>query len=125
MTDSHTLLPLMVFAAATTITPGPTKIMATYSGMNFGFRRTLPFVAGMAAGFFGLVFLCAVGVGSVVAAYPWLRTGLQWFGAAYLVYLAIKILGISVASASTPANARQIGFWESVVFQVSNPPLSR
>ena len=65
--------------------------MATYSGINFGFRRTLPFIAGMAVGFFALVLLCSVGVGSLFVNHPSGARALKIVGSAYLLYLAFKI----------------------------------
>lgn len=116
------MLSVLMFAAATTITPGPTNIMATYSGINFGFRRTLPFIAGMAVGFFALVLLCAVGVGSLVVDHPSGARALKIVGSAYLLYLAFKISRMRPPEAAQPADRRRyIGFWASVAFQFSNP----
>ena len=39
------------FAAAMAFTPGPNNIMVTASGVNFGFRRTLPHILGITFGF--------------------------------------------------------------------------
>ena len=35
-------LPLILFGIATAFTPGPNNIMSSYSGFNFGFRKTIP-----------------------------------------------------------------------------------
>ena len=40
----------MLFALVTTITPGPNNTMLLASGVNFGFRRTLPHLFGISAG---------------------------------------------------------------------------
>jgi threonine/homoserine/homoserine lactone efflux protein len=74
----------------------------------------------MATGFFALVFLCAIGVGSLRATYPRLQLGIKWFGAGYLVYLALRILGISVVP-TVPGKKGLIGFWEAAAFQFGNP----
>ena len=49
------LLPLILFAFVTTITPGPNKIMLTASGANFGFVRTIPHLLGICFGLTGLM----------------------------------------------------------------------
>jgi len=43
----HDLLgPLILFAAAMCLTPGPNVVMVTASAANFGFRRTIPQILG-------------------------------------------------------------------------------
>ena len=49
---SHSLLiAFVVFAAVMFFTPGPNNIMLLSSGLTYGFRRTLPHIAGIAFGF--------------------------------------------------------------------------
>ena len=48
-TMSHSLLiAFVVFAAVMSFTPGPNNIMLLSSGLTYGFRRTLPHIAGIA-----------------------------------------------------------------------------
>ena len=49
--SSQALLGLMLFAFVTSITPGPNNLMLLASGVNFGFRRTLPHMFGIGIGF--------------------------------------------------------------------------
>jgi hypothetical protein len=53
---------LLVFVAVTLFTPGPNNAMLMASGLNFGFRRGLPHLWGVALGF--AVMVLAVGVGA-------------------------------------------------------------
>ena len=65
------LLALGAFAFVTSVTPGPNNMMLMASGANFGLRRTLPHLLGVAAGFvFMLVLVGAVAamVGAAVGA---------------------------------------------------------
>jgi threonine/homoserine/homoserine lactone efflux protein len=41
----------ILFALVTTITPGPNNTMLLASGVNFGFRRTLPHLSGISASY--------------------------------------------------------------------------
>src|SRR5262245_47479905 len=41
------IVPLLLFAAAMTFTPGPNVVLVTASGANFGFRRTIPQMIGI------------------------------------------------------------------------------
>lgn len=81
----------LVFAVVMFFTPGPNNIMLLASGLNFGFRRTLPHIAGVTFGFAFLVAVTGLGLGAVFASVPLLQTILKYGGAAYLVYLAIAI----------------------------------
>ena len=50
---------VIVFAAVTSVTPGPNNMMLLTSGVNFGFRRTIPHALGVAFGFTLMVALVA------------------------------------------------------------------
>src|SRR4051794_1207123 len=67
----------MGFAIASFYTPGPNNIMLLSSGLNFGFRRTLPHIAGITLGFAFLVLIVGLGMGAVFANYPLLQTVLN------------------------------------------------
>ena len=52
--------PLLTYMATMSVTPGPNNLMLAASGVNFGFRRTLPHMLGISLGFmlyFGAVVL--------------------------------------------------------------------
>src|ERR1700760_3953386 len=85
-----TFLALLLFAFTTSITPGPNNMMLFASGVNFGFRRTIPHMLGVAIGF--LVLLLAVGLGlGVLHTVPVLYTVMKFAGGAYLLWIAWKI----------------------------------
>jgi threonine/homoserine/homoserine lactone efflux protein len=44
------ILPLVLFALVATATPGIATTLSTASGARFGFRRSVPLMAGSAAG---------------------------------------------------------------------------
>jgi threonine/homoserine/homoserine lactone efflux protein len=89
---SHQLLfAFVVFAIVMFFTPGPNNIMLLSSGLTYGFRPTLPHIAGITIGFAFMVGTVGVGLGTVFLAYPILQTILKWGGVAYLVYLAVAI----------------------------------
>src|SRR5947208_9774446 len=73
----------MGFAIASFYTPGPNNVMLLSSGLNFGFRRTLPHIAGITLGFAFMVLIVGLGMGAVFSSHPLLQTVLKYAGAAY------------------------------------------
>lgn len=114
---------LVLFAFATSITPGPNNLMLMASGVNFGFRRTIPHMLGIGVGFLSLLLGVGFGLGAVLAAYPVLHTSLKVAGGVYLLYLAWRIaMARSIASADEAnGEARPMTFLEAAAFQWVNP----
>ena len=108
------------FAVASFYTPGPNNIMLLSSGLNYGFRRTLPLIAGITLGFAFLVLIAGLGMGAVLAAYPVLRTILKYAGAAYLLYLALVIALAKPPGASGLSAGRPMTFLGAALFQWVN-----
>ncbi|HEY0236004.1 MAG TPA: LysE family translocator [Afipia sp.] len=118
---SHQLLiALVVFAAAALFTPGPNNIMLMTSGLNYGFTRTLPHLAGVCIGFTLLVIIAGFGLGAVFSAYPVLQTALKYGGAAYLAFLAVRIALSHPAKVREPADGKPMSFLAAVLFQWVN-----
>lgn len=84
----HEYLPLLIFVIVATITPGGATTLATASGAHFGFRRTLPYMAGIAVGMGTMAAAAATGLGGIVQSNPALLWGLKLIGSVYLVWLA-------------------------------------
>src|ERR1700704_5040695 len=85
------LIAFVMFAVVMFFTPGPNNIMLLASGLTYGFRRTVPHIAGITIGFSFMVGSVAPGLGTIFIAYPVLQTILKYAGAAYLIYLAAAI----------------------------------
>jgi threonine/homoserine/homoserine lactone efflux protein len=118
---SHSLLfAFVLFATVMFITPGPNNIMLLSSGLTYGFRRTLPHVAGITIGFAFMVGAVGVGLGTVFIAYPVLQTILKYAGVVYLIYLAAAI-AMSEPKAPDQDNRRgPMTFWGAAMFQWVN-----
>jgi threonine/homoserine/homoserine lactone efflux protein len=118
---SHSLLiGFVIFATVMFITPGPNNIMLLSSGLTYGFRRTLPHVAGITLGFAFMIGAVGLGLGTIFITYPVLQTILKYAGVAYLVYLAAAI---ATSGPVTPDqdNARgPMTFWGAAMFQWIN-----
>jgi threonine/homoserine/homoserine lactone efflux protein len=113
-------LALLVFACAMAFTPGPNNILLAASGVNFGFARTIPHMAGVTLGFFVLLASCAAGLGLVFTAVPALHIVLKIAGAAYMLWLAYKVSTAHLAN-DTQAPPRPFTFLQAAAFQWINP----
>ena len=114
------LFAFVVFAVVMFITPGPNNIMVLSSGLTYGFRRTMPHIAGITIGFAFMVGAVGLGFGTVFLAYPVLQTVLKFAGAAYLVYLAVMI---ALSGPPKPGEQDRRGpmtFWGAAMFQWVN-----
>ncbi len=85
------LLPLAVFTMTSTVTPGGATTMATASGAHFGYRRTLPLMAGIATGLGAMTAGAAAGLGAVIMNAPGVQMAMKGVGTAYLLWLAWRI----------------------------------
>ncbi|RON74327.1 lysine transporter LysE [Pseudomonas chlororaphis] len=115
------LLAFALFAFVTSVTPGPNNTMLLASGVNFGFRRTVPHILGISSGFLVLVLAVGLGLGAVFEAYPVLYKVLRYVGAVYLLYLAWNIARSGPVSQEVDGKGRPLGFWGAAAFQWVNP----
>lgn len=118
---SHDLLiALLGFAFVTSVTPGPNNMMLLASGVNFGFRRTVPHMLGISMGHALMVFLVGLGLAGVFTAWPPALTVLKVASVGYMLWLAWKI-----AHAGAPGEGRSrpqpMTFLQAGAFQWVNP----
>jgi threonine/homoserine/homoserine lactone efflux protein len=114
-------LALVTFAFAMAFTPGPNNIMLAASGVNFGFARTIPHMAGVTVGFVVLVLASGTGLGLVFSAVPRLQLAVKIAGSAYLLWLAYKVATAHQARNADGGPARPFTFWQAAAFQWINP----
>ena len=113
-------LALVVFAFVTSITPGPNNVMLMASGVNFGFRRTLPHIFGIGIGFLSLLLGVGFGLGALLTAFPVVHVALKIAGGAYLLYLAWRVAMTRSISEGKGGSARPMTFLEAAAFQWVN-----
>lgn len=116
----ETLLPLILFTLVSTITPGGATTLATASGAHFGFRRSIPVMAGFAVGLGSMAGATAAGLGGVLLALPTLQIGMKTLGSLYLIWLAIRI-GRSGPPSKAGQMARPTGFVAGLWMLWHNP----
>ena len=115
MTD----FPLITYVATMSVTPGPNNLMLATSGVNFGFRRTVPHMLGISIGHGMQVAI----VGGLLAwVMVWLdsvRLELVLAGCSYLMWLAWRQARAGQPGGS--AKAQPLGFIGAALFQWVNP----
>lgn len=117
----ETFVSLIVFALVTTMTPGGATTLATASGVRFGLRRSLPLLAGIAAGLASLAAAAGGGLAVLLLAKPALHLVLKIAGSAYLLWLAWKIGAAGAPGTGPGAAALPTGFWTGVLLLWLNP----
>lgn len=111
---------LTTFAVVAAFTPGPNNLMLAASGMNYGFRRSLPHMMGVSLGF-PVLLLCSIfGVGELISRLPLLREVLQFLSGGLILYFAWKI-ATADTDLSLRSTSRPLTLWQGALFQWVNP----
>jgi threonine/homoserine/homoserine lactone efflux protein len=103
------IVSLALFVLTSTITPGGATTLATASGAQFGFHRSIPLLAGISAGLTTLAAVSAAGLSGFLMAAPSLQTTMKVAGTGYMLWLAWKI-GRSAPPDVHRDLARPLGF---------------
>jgi threonine/homoserine/homoserine lactone efflux protein len=114
------LYALIVFCFVSAITPGPNNLMLLTSGVNFGFRRTIPHMLGVGLGFALMVGLVGVGLDVIFSRFPALLPTMRYAGAAYMLWLAAK-LAFAGPVGEAEYRGNPLGFFGAAAFQWINP----
>ncbi len=120
MLPSNMLVTLVTLTFVNSFTPGPNNIMLTASGVNFGFRRTIPHIGGVIIGFAVLVLSVGFGLGALFIAVPQLQLVLKIVGVAYLLWLAWKTANAGKIH-SGDAEPTPLTTGQAILFQAVNP----
>ena len=113
------LVPLIFFSIAAAFTPGPNNIIGSYSGFNFGIKKSIPLILGVTFGYTILIIIAAGGLNVIFNAYPILKTIIKILGSFFLIYLAYKISFQNKIREKTIKNP--VKFFDTFVFQFINP----
>lgn len=91
MAHPELLIPFISYAIATTFTPGPNNASASSSGMQHGFRKTLPYLIGISIGFFVILAASGLLLDFIMQIYSKISSYLKWIGALYMLWLAVVL----------------------------------
>ena len=108
-----------LFWFVTAYTPGPNNVVASYSGFNFGIRKTIPHILGVTLGFTSLVLFLTIGLINIFKLFPIIQISIKYLGTLFLLYLSYKI-----AFSHGPSEVKKenpVKFIETFFFQYLNP----
>ena len=117
--DVSLLLAMFSFSLAMSISPGPVNMVSASSGVNYGIRKTFPFVSGGAIGFTSLLVFIGLGFYRIVSQYPYFLKFLAIVGAIFIIYM-----GYLIASSKPELNIEQQNrpkFFQGFFLQWLNP----
>ena len=113
------LFSLILFCLVTSCTPGPNNILASYSGFNFGIKKTLPLMSGVAFGYTLMLTFVNFGLIVIFKNYPIIQQIIKVIGSIFLIYLAYKI-SFSTSN-SNILQKNPVKFFDTFLFQFINP----
>jgi threonine/homoserine/homoserine lactone efflux protein len=98
----ETWLAFVAAATAMLLIPGPTILLVVGQSLGGGVRNALPLAAGVALGDLTAMTFSLAGLGALLATSATLFTALKWAGAAYLVWLGIRLWRAPVTAEAMP-----------------------
>lgn len=121
---------LAMFAVTSTVlifTPGPDIIYVMTRGMAQGRRAALAAAAGFALGNFAHTFFAIVGLSALITSSATAFACVKYAGAAYLIYLGIRMLRSRAASLPRGAAGElqcRVIFRQSILANIMNPKVA-
>lgn len=114
-----TILALLLFLSPLAYSPGPGNLFFAANGARFGVLATMP--ASFGYHLATLIVTLAIGLGflTLLEKVPALFEVIRWAGAAYVLWLAIKL--IRAGRLSSQSKARPAGFIDGAVLLILNP----
>lgn len=114
---------LLTATVVISLTPGAGAINTMSNSLTVGWRRSFWGIVGQQLALLVHILIVAAGVGVLVARTPALFNAIRWLGAAYLVYLGIRLILSRPAAeeeASTPTSTGtwallRRGFWVNLL----------
>ena len=113
MPDLPQLLLFMAAGWLLNLTPGPDVLYIVSNALKSGARAGMVAALGIVSGCFVHVFAAAVGVSALLTTSAAAFTALMWVGAAYLLWMGVRMLFSQSASLVIPteAAAPEVDLW--------------
>lgn len=122
MSDVDVFVSMILFALATSITPGPVNVLSAMSGARFGTLRSAPYVFGATVGFVSILLLLGYGFQLLADVVQRCSVVIGALGGGYMLWLAWRIAGASSEVLIADDVRRSCpGIIEGLLTQVVNP----
>lgn len=115
------LFAIALYAFSVSITPGPANLVVLSTSVNHGFLKTVPFVSGASFGALVMVIIVGMGLGEILSEDSLFYAVISYLGAAFIVYLGIKILMSSSEIEVEQKEQLAPGFIKGVILAWLNP----
>jgi threonine/homoserine/homoserine lactone efflux protein len=128
MLPIETLITFTLASIAIVVVPGPTVTVIIANSLRHGAKAGLSNIAGTQLGLAMMLAVLAVGLSAIVSAMAWIFDILRLVGAAYLIWLGIRLWRSSMAALPpqpetvplVPGPGKSF-FWEGLLVIWSNP----
>lgn len=117
----ETWIAFALAAAAMLAVPGPTILLVIGQSLGTGRRNAFPLVAGVALGDLSAMTLSLAGLGALLATSATAFAALKWAGAAYLVWLGVRLWRAPVGPAAAPPLDARNALRQAFVVTALNP----
>jgi threonine/homoserine/homoserine lactone efflux protein len=124
MSDIYTIsmiLSIATFVLTTHITPGPTNIILLSSVLNFGYKKSLPFMIANIISYPMMMVFTGLGIGMFLIQHPTIMSLLKVVGVTYLCWMAWKIANDTSSYETKNTQNKPLTFWQGFVFPWINP----
>ena len=113
------LFAYLPYAIVTAFTPGPNTILSLYAVSQDGWKKGKNAIAGIVAGLFCVMLICAVFCFELARYIPTVAGYRKYIGALYICWLAIKI----TRSTSINQTEQSVTFWKGFLLEFVNVKL--
>ena len=98
-------------------------MMLLASGVNYGFRLTLPHMFGISIGHCVMLVCVGIGFGELLLRFPFIYIAIKVLGFVYMLYLAwtIATSNSNPAEGNVDNNSKPLSFMGAAAFQWVNP----
>lgn len=124
MNDIYTIsmiISISIFILTTHISPGPTNIILLTSAVNFGYKRSIPFMFGCIISYPLMMILTGLGIGVFLIKYTLLMQILKIIGVVYLLWMAWKILNDNNSYNTEEKQNKPFTFLQAFTYTILNP----
>lgn len=108
----------LAYVFITSFTPGPNNIMSMSNASRLGFKKSIPFCAGVMTGFTVVMLLSALFGSLLYAIIPTIKPYMLFVGALYILWLAFKTFKSSGVQES---KSEHISLLSGALLQFVNP----